>query len=88
MPELRPAVRQTIGIAAGLLVILWRILVVTPSELWRDWALLLAVFQVVLCFRRESGSTSSLTAATMAFLLGLYLAGQAPHVLAMLGLAS
>ena len=72
---------------AAAAIIVWRIAAVPPSRWWRDWTLILALFFLYTLFRRNSPAWPAVTAGLMAFLLGIYVQGQAPHILAVLGWA-
>lgn len=65
---------------------IWRAAVVPAGELWRDWVLILAAYAAYTACLRESRHWPAATAGVMAFLLGLYVQGQFPHLLAVLGL--
>jgi hypothetical protein len=70
---------------AGLILV-WRILTIPAATLWRDWLLVVAAYWLILSIAPRSSSRSTLTVTAMAYLLGIYVAGQAPHTLAALGL--
>lgn len=79
---------RTRGLAVFVAIggILWRLLSVPPGLLWRDWVLLLTVYATYSLFCRTSRHWSAASAGVMAFLLGIYVEGQLPHVLAVLGM--
>jgi hypothetical protein len=71
---------------AALSTIAWRLLAVPPGKLWRDWVLLLSAYAAYSLSRRNSRHWPIATAALMAFLLGIYIQGQARHVWTLLGM--
>jgi hypothetical protein len=83
IPNVR--VRAAIVLAA-LSAIAWRLLAVPPGRWWRDWVLLLSAYAAYTLFRRDSRHWPMATATLMAFLLGIYIQGQARHVWALLGM--
>lgn len=71
------------ALAAALIV--WAC-VRPPAALWRDWAFLIGLFALGSLFLGEKRGWPQAAAALAAFLLAIYVRGQAPHVLAVLGL--
>ncbi len=69
-----------------LLVLAWRILSRPPGSLWRDWIFILGVYGLWGAIASRSRAWPQVTAATMAFLLGIYLHGQVLYTLSVLGL--
>jgi hypothetical protein len=69
--------------AAGVAVL--RAVTLEPSRLWRDWVLLLAIYWIFTVFRWKSPGWPVVTVTAMAYLLGIAVLGQLPHVLAVLG---
>ena len=84
-PEPDPPLRAGQALAASALL-LWRLWSCPPAMLWRDWLLVLAVTWLVRSLRAKSPSGSTLTISAMAYLLGIYVAGQLPHTLIALAL--
>jgi hypothetical protein len=78
-PEVRPIGRWGIGLAAAA-VVAWRLAVVPPGRLWRDWALLLAIQAIAGAAAARRRYWPLLATALMAYLLGLYVQAQWPHV--------
>lgn len=76
---------QAAAAAVAILIAVFRAATLPPAQWWRDWVLLLTLYGLYSLFRRRSESWPIVTATLMAFLLGLYVQGQAPHVLAVLG---
>ena len=72
-------------VGLAVLVLAWRVIVCPAGLLWRDWIAVAAVFWAYTALRRRSGEWSLVTAALAAFLLGLYVHGQVPHTLRVLG---
>jgi hypothetical protein len=69
-------------------MILWRILVVPPALLCRDWVVLLSVYWIYTIFAHRSKPWPWVTAGTMILLAVLYLMGQFPHTLQSWGAGS
>lgn len=76
--------RLELAAAGGLL--LWRALAVPLPVLWRDAAAWVAVAWALAVLVRDPRRRSGALTAVAAFLLGLYVQGQAPHALRALGL--
>lgn len=75
-----------IALGPSLLAI-WRLVQPPAVGLWRDWVLILSVYSVFSIYRHKSPAWPTVTVATMAFLLGIYVHGQLPYALSALGLA-
>lgn len=60
----------------------WRLAVRAPGDWWRDVPLILAGFLLWTLWRRKPDASVPVAA----WLLGLYIAAQGPHVLQVLGL--
>ena len=83
----KPEPRFNAGQAsAAAMILVWRIVTVPAATLWRDWLLVVAAYWLVLSISPRSSARSTFTVTAMAYLLGIYVAGQAPHTLAALGL--
>jgi len=79
-PEVRPMALWGIGLAAAA-VAAWRLAVVPAGRLWRDWALVLAIQAIAVVAAGRRRFWPVLAAAFMAYLLGVYVQAQWPHVL-------
>jgi hypothetical protein len=75
--------RAAAALAAALLA--WACLR-PPAQLWRDWAFVTGLFALASLFWGDRRAWPNVAAAAAAFLLAVYVRGQAPHVLAVLGL--
>lgn len=64
-------------------IVLWRLVARPPGELWRDPALLGALYGLGTLLGRPS---AGLDLAAAGYLLGLYAASQGPRLLSILGL--
>jgi hypothetical protein len=87
MPKLEPEARikPVQSVLAGLLL-LWRVAGAPASMLWRDWVMVLAIYWLAISLRPRAPFRPTLTLTAMSYLLGIYIAGQAPHTLTALGL--
>lgn len=56
-----------------------------PSRWWRDWLIVLAAYWAYSTVRLEAREWPMVTTTAMAYLLGIHVLGQLPHVLAVLG---
>ncbi len=72
-------------VACSLLVL--RAVTEDPSRWWRDWVIVLAAYWAYASCRSDSREWPVVTATAMAYLLGIHILGQVPHVLAVLGQA-
>lgn len=70
--------------AGGLL--LWRILAIPVTALWRDWITLLTIYWVFTIFGSRTKAWPYVTGAAMILLTALYIQGQLPHTLEGLGI--
>jgi len=84
MPESR-ARRLELVLAVALL--LARILTQPPGLLWRDWGIVVALVWIVAVLAPRSRAFPTVVTAAGAYLLGLYVKGQLPLMLSILGLA-
>jgi len=79
--------RITIGeVAVALALIVWRLVAGSPGTWWRDWILVVAAFWIFARIRPESRVRPVAAALAMAYLLGIYLLGQAPQALFVFGI--
>jgi hypothetical protein len=72
--------------AAALLV--WRLAADQPATYWKDWMLVLGVLWIYTLLQSKSPAWPTVTLSVMAYLLGIYLLGQLPHALAVLGIGA
>ena len=73
-----PWAAEALGAAA---LLIWRTAALPLFMLWRDWIAILSLYWLcTLVFRRER-FYPALATSVAAFLLGLYVFGQAPHAL-------
>lgn len=72
----------------GSAVAALRIAVAPWSSLWKDWILILGLYAMARSALPRGPGEPALTAATMSFLLGIYVHGQWPHLLSVLGFTS
>jgi hypothetical protein len=79
--EIRPGMAWGVGLAATA-VIGWRLAAVPVGRLWRDWVLLLALEAIVTVAAARRKSWPVVSAGIMAYLLGIYVQGQWPHIVA------
>jgi hypothetical protein len=82
--RLQGSPRWELAIPLGILF--WRLATESPSEYWKDWMLLASLFWIYTVFQSKSTSWPVVTVTVMAYLLGIYLLGQVPHALAVLGI--
>ena len=74
----------TVVVAIGCIV--WRVAVSEPTQFWKDWVLITSAFWIYTQLKGDSPSWPVVTMTTMAYLFGVYLLGQLPHTLAVLGI--
>lgn len=72
--------RRWAGVGVLALIPLWRMAAVPPGSLWRDVGVIVPLYALLMILWPRAEFRSKLTAGTMAFLLGIYLAGQWPHL--------
>lgn len=70
---------------AGL-VLAWRFWAIPVSRIWRDWIVILVCYALFTAFASKSRAWPVVTAATTAFLLGIYVHGYLPHALSVFGI--
>jgi hypothetical protein len=77
-----PALRWALG-SASLLLAAWRLWTVPVGQLWRDWGLIVAFLALLSSAAPRRPFRTVVLCAAMAFLLGIYVQGQWPHLLAL-----
>jgi hypothetical protein len=82
-PQARSVRGIEICLAAALLV--WRFAANPAAAYWKDWMLLLGLFWLYTTFQSSSPAWPAVLLSVMAYLLGIYVLGQIPHALAVLG---
>ena len=84
----RPSSRSLADLepVGAILLIGWRLAVDPLSVLWRDAVLLIGVYWLCAIVVSKSRILPILATTIMAFLLGVYVYGQAPHILSVVGL--
>lgn len=87
LPPTREALFRGLAVLTAVGIAAWRLAAVPVPLWWRDWSLILALFAVYTVFRRESRTWPAVASAVMAFLFGIYVQGQLPHIVAVLGSA-
>ena len=70
----------------GLALVLFRLATCPVDRLWKDWLLLLGLFGLTRALFAPRASDSTIAPSLMAYFLAIHVAGQVPHVLAVLGL--
>jgi hypothetical protein len=75
-------------VSAALGLLAWRVAVLPLAGLPRDWVTILALYWIFTIFAQRSKAWPWVTAATMLLLGGIYLQGQFPHTLEILGIRS
>ena len=71
---------------AALSLIVWRLVAAPPAAYWKDWMILVAVYWLYTTFVPRSNAWTTVTTTLTAWLLGIYVYGQLPHALAVLGI--
>ncbi len=84
--EVSPARRRLVlELSVTAAVLLWRLRAVPLRMIWQDAAAVLAVYWLY-CAARDSARPRPLAASVVAaYLVGVYLSGQVPHLLRALG---
>ncbi len=81
--------RITIGeIVVASALIVWRMAAQSPAAWWKDWILVVAAFWIFARIKPGSRAQPVVAALVMAYLLGIYLLGQAPMALFVFGIRS
>ncbi len=75
-----------VAIAGALMV--WRLAAGSPATWWKDWILVVAAFWIFTRLKPGAKSQPVAAALVMAYLLGIYLLGQAPLALFVFGIRS
>jgi hypothetical protein len=65
-----------------------RMVTLAPSRLWRDWIVVLCAYWIFTVLKGESPAAPIVTVTVMAYLFGIHVLGQLPHVLTVLGLGA
>ncbi len=86
-PSAVPPARRRVEIALAVGLLLWRILTRPPGLLWRDWGIVVALVWIFAVLAPRSRAWPTVISAASAYLLGLYVKGQFPLMLSILGLA-
>jgi len=73
-----------LAIASALIV--WRLAAGSPAGWWRDWILVVAAFWIFTRIKPGSRAQPVAAGLVMAYLLGIYLLGQAPQALFVFGI--
>jgi hypothetical protein len=85
MTAFRSRLLAGLRLAAPLAVAVWRVSTRPASEVWHDWLLIVSLLDFVSTLSGPGRARSAAYAAATAFLLGIYLWGQGPHALRLLG---
>ena len=70
----------------ALALILWRLAACSPAHLWKDWILIVSAFWIYTRYKSGSPAWPVAAVTVTAYLLGIYLLGQLPHAIAVLGI--
>ena len=73
-----------VAVASALIV--WRLAAGSPVDWWKDWILIVAAFWIFARIKPGSRAQPVAAALVMAYLLGIYLLGQAPMALFVFGI--
>ena len=84
---MKPTPTVVYQVLAALVALAWRGLSQPVEHLWRDWVVLLSLYWIYTVFCEKKPHWPKVTAAVMAFMLGIYVQGQWIHVLSVLVLA-
>ena len=68
-----------------LIIIAWRVFSQPIGSLWSDWVTIISIYWIFTAFVAETRAWKVGTAATMLFLLAIFVHGQFPLSLAVLG---
>jgi hypothetical protein len=71
--------------SASVLMAAWRLWTVPVGQLWRDWGLIVALLSLLCCTAPRRRVRTVVIPAAMAFLLGIYVRGQWPHLILLFG---
>jgi hypothetical protein len=77
-----------VEVAVAIALIVWRLAAGSPGTWWKDWILVVAAFWIFTRFKAGSRAWPIAAAMVMAYLLGIYLLGQAPLALFVFGVGS
>jgi hypothetical protein len=76
---------QIRGAVLPALCCVWRIILLPLSQLWTDWVIILAVYFLLRGFLKSLRAWPAITLVTVTLLLGVYVFGQLPYTLVVLG---
>jgi hypothetical protein len=77
-----------LNIAAPMGLIIWRVVALPMEQLWKDWVTILAAYYLIKPFLSGRPAWSVITVATITLLLGIYIYGNIPYALVILGKGS
>jgi hypothetical protein len=75
-----------VELAIAIALVVWRLCAASPGTWWKDWILVVSAFWIFTRTRGESRAWPFAAAMAMAYLLGIYLLGQAPLALFAFGI--
>jgi len=73
-------------VSAAVALLIWRVAVLPLPGLLRDWVAILALYWIFTVFAQRSKAWPWVTVATIVVLGGIYVHGQFPHTLEILGI--
>ena len=86
--ETSPAKARLLELLVPLCLIVWRLASQPLVHVWRDWVVILSCYWLFVVLKPQEKDPSQALVATMAFLLGIYVLGQLPLTLRLLGIVS
>jgi hypothetical protein len=75
-------------LTVGSLLLLSRLLVVPPGQVWRDWIAVLGAFGLYQSFSRRSDQNAGVLICVIAYLAAIHAVGTLPHVMSVWGVFS
>jgi len=72
--------------AVAIALIGWRLAAGSPATWWKDWIIVVSAFWIFTRLKAEAPARPVVGALVMAYLLGIYLLGQAPLALFVFGI--
>jgi len=72
----------------GLGLVAFRLATCPAERMWKDWLLILGLFGAGRALFAPTSSPSAIAPSLMAYFLAIHIAGQLPHVIAVLGLSA
>lgn len=72
-------------ILAGSLILAWRLLAYPANQFWRDWVVIVSLYWIYTALASRTRAWAPVTVAVLAYLLGIYVHGQLPQTLSVLG---